>query len=219
MDNMPKIWTPGEIAEYLKIAEVTIVSEIVSGKLNGFQVGCEWRVSSPSLINFIEAKTIQNIDVSQSKISFSDSEFVSIEPFDYQWPHSIEHYDKGFTTSKTINGQQISFRIGFTEREAAGMKRKRVVVWIADRPLVEFAGGNDFDKDGLLASIIKLSDNKQLTPYQKIPSEYKDFKIAKYNSLVKGPRASTNMAIIVHQNDFDKMISHAIFRAKSKHLI
>ena len=52
--------------------------------------------------------------------------------------------------------------MGRFNREAAGQLRKRVIVWLGNRPLVEFAGGNDYDIDDLLASVIKLPGGSQV---------------------------------------------------------
>ena len=77
--------------------------------------------------------------------------------------------------------------------------RARVVVWLGDRPIVEFAGGNNYEVDGLMASVIKLPDGSQLRPDDDVPPEYDGFTMARYNSIVQGPYASRNMAIVVHK--------------------
>jgi len=97
--------------------------------------------------------------------------------------------------------------------------RRRVIVWMDERPLVEFAGGNDYESNGLLASVIKSPNNKQLTPYQHLPKEYKDFEVARYDSIIRGHFASKNMAVIVHKGDLRKMLKHAVIRATWKKLI
>lgn len=143
-------------------------------------------------------------------------------PFDFKWPSqggsSIEHYEKSYNATRVIDGQQITLKIGFSDRQAAGLLRKRVTVWLGNRPLVEFAGSNDYERDGLLASIIRLKNNKQLT-YQRIPPEYEGFKIQRYNSVVNGPRASNSLAVIVHKEDLASMLEHALIRAKWKGIL
>jgi hypothetical protein len=64
-----------------------------------------------------------------------------------------------------------------------------------------------------------LRNGAQLTPSQKVPEEYKNFRILRYNSIVKGARASTNMAVIVNKNDLQAMLEHAYIRAVWKKLI
>ena len=211
---LPKIWTIKEVTEYFKIGEEIILKELETGNLRGFKIGEEWRCSDNDLLDYIEEKhtfNTQEMDV--------ESEFTKIGEFDFQWPKNVEHFDTGFTVIQAVNGRHIKFRIGFGNREAAGKKRCRVIVWIDERPLVEFAGGNDYESNGLLASVIKLPNNKQLTPYQNLPKEYKDFKVARYDSIVRGPRASRNMAVVVHKGDLRTMLRHAIIRATWKKLI
>jgi hypothetical protein len=56
----------------------------------------------------------------------------------------------------------------------------------------------------LLVGIIRLKNGKQLTT-QRIPDEFREFRVAKYNTIVKGPRASTGMAVIAHKDDLFKV--------------
>ena len=78
--------------------------------------------------------------------------------------------------------------------------------------VVEFAGSNDHGHDGLLAGIIRLKNGKQLTS-EKIPEEYRRFGVQRYNSVIRGPRASTGTAVIVHKDDYKSMLEHAVIRA------
>ena len=99
------------------------------------------------------------------------------------------------------------------------LEGRRIVVWMDNWPLVEFAGGNDYESDGLLASVIKVKSGKQLRASENIPDAYKEFHVARYDSIVQGPYASRNMAIIVHKDDLETMLKHAIIRASWKELI
>ena len=92
-------------------------------------------------------------------------------------------------------------------------------MWIDNWPLVEFAGGNNYESDELLASVIKVKGGTQLRPSGKIPEEYKNFNIARYDSIVQGRYASRNMAVIVSKDDLESMIRHAVIRATCKELI
>lgn len=221
--ELPKIWTPAEIAEYLKVDERTVLQELEEGNLQGFIVANQWRCSEQELHAYISGSKnrtqpyqIQPIIPAEPEISTG---FTEIGPFDYRWPTSIEHYSLGYETTRYMNGQSHTFRIGFTERDAAGRLRSRVVVWIGNRALVEFAGGNRYESDGLLASVIKLPNGTQLQPNKKIPIEYSSFNVRRYDSVVHGPYASGNMAVIVHKDDLESMVRHAIIRANWKGLI
>lgn len=222
--DLPKIMTIKEIANYLRVDEDDVLLELNSGRLHGFKVGDQWRCSDADLLSYIrgEWKTGES---EQSKlvrdIGFETNWTITdIEPFDFIWPGGIkEHYDKAFEAVRTVNRQQITFKLGFGNRKVAGQPRCRVTIWLGSRAIVEFAGSNDFENDGLLASVIRLRNNSQLTPTQKIPDEYKNFNVQKYNSVVNGPRASTNMAVIVNKDDLKFMLEHAFIRASWKKII
>ena len=228
MDNesevLPSIWTLSEVAKYLKVSEQVVLGEIEAGRLNGFKVAEEWRCTQLDVQAYIRQprSRVEN----QSQLSRENHENVwSLEdtgPFDFRWPKkggsAVEHYGKGYNATKLVDGQQIALKVGFSDRKAAGQMRKRVTVWLGKRPLVEFAGSNDYDKDGILASIIRLKNNKQLT-YQRIPPEYEGFKVQRYNSVVNGRRASTGFAIVVHKDDLTAMLEHALIRANWKGLL
>lgn len=54
MIDEKEIYTPDEIAEYLKLAPNTIRRHLKGGTLKGFKIGTHWRVKREDLINFIE---------------------------------------------------------------------------------------------------------------------------------------------------------------------
>lgn len=218
--DLPKIWTPEEIAEYLKVDEQTVLEELKEGNLQGFIVGKQWRCSEQELHSYVSGSKnrtqpypIQPIIPTEPEINTG---FTEIGPFDHRWPTSIEHYSLGYETTRHVNGKSYTFRIGFTERESAGQLRCRIVVWIGDRALVEFAGGNKYEKDGFVASVIKLPNGTQLQPNKKIPIEYSSFNARRYDSVVQGPYASRNMAVVVHKDDLESILNHALIRAKWK---
>jgi len=221
--NLPHVLTPDEIATYLKVDVEIVLKELDVGNLRGFKIGTEWRSTDTDILQYInntQNSLVKSKSSSESQINWRDrTDFVEIGPFDYQWPKSKEHFEKGYETTKLIGSRSYTFKIGFANREAAGKMRRRIVVWRDNWPLVEFAGGNSYESDGLLTSIIKLKNGKQLRPSEKIPEEYKDFRIAKYDSIVRGPYASRNMAIVVVKGDLESMLRHAIIRGKWKNLI
>jgi hypothetical protein len=220
--NLPKIMILKEIAAYLRVDEETILLELESDRLHGFKVGDQWRCADIEILAYINGQT-KNMEsaLADSEQGFdqnSDWEIRTIEPFDFSWPQkkgksNVEHYDNCYEATGILNGQQIIFKIGFGYRFAAGQKRRRVTIWFGNRSVVEFASSNNYENDGLLAGIIKLRNGKQLTPLNRIPQEYNKYKIRKYNLIVKGPRSSTNMAIIVHKDDIKSMVEHAFIRS------
>ncbi|GAH95757.1 unnamed protein product, partial [marine sediment metagenome] len=59
------------------------------------------------------------------------------------------HKRSSYEATTMINGQEYTFKIGFGNRESAGQMRRRVTIWIGNRAIVEFAGGNDYENDGI----------------------------------------------------------------------
>jgi excisionase family DNA binding protein len=52
--NASEIMTVTEVAEYLKISEVTTYKLVQAGTIPGFKVGRHWRVKREDLAEFIE---------------------------------------------------------------------------------------------------------------------------------------------------------------------
>lgn len=48
------VYKLSEVADYLRVSRRTIYSYIKQGKLPGFQIGSEWRVTKANLEKFIE---------------------------------------------------------------------------------------------------------------------------------------------------------------------
>jgi hypothetical protein len=210
-----------EAAEYFKTTEDVILRELEQGRLHGFKIGDDWRIAENSLIDFINKNRL-SLQIEQLGIltpQYTINSFTEIGPFDYKWPKEEEHFERGYETTRTINGREHLFKIGLTDRYAAGQVRRRIVVWVNNWPVVEFAGGNTYEVDGLMASIIKSQGGKQLRPSNKMPEEYKGFRTDRYDNIVQGPYASRNMAIVVQKDDLESMIHHAVIRSTWKQLI
>ncbi|PKM95041.1 MAG: DNA-binding protein [Firmicutes bacterium HGW-Firmicutes-1] len=52
--NQDEIMTIAEVAEYLKISEITTYKFVQEGKIPGFKIGRHWRVKREDLVNLIE---------------------------------------------------------------------------------------------------------------------------------------------------------------------
>ena len=226
--SLPNIMNAEEVASYFKVEEEVVLGEIKAGRLKGFKIGSEWRISDEEILAYMgmQKSMVQGNEVSQSIVPQTEAGggFKEIQAFDFKWPGEsgegfIEHYDRGYEATRKINGRDYTFIIGFGWREAAGQNRRRVTIWIGNRAIVEFAGSNNYAKDKLVAGIIRLPNNRQLSPRVDIPKEYRNFKVVRYDSIVQGPRASKNLAVVVDENDLDAMLRHAIIRARWKELV
>ena len=219
---LPRIMTVEDIAGYLRVSNEVVISELEQGHIAGFKVGTEWRCTEASLLDYVSGQHLSCFEtqLDSSKSRWTVADFVETGPFEYKWPGGIEAFETGYETNRTFEERTHTFKIGFTKREAAGQDdRPRVVIWMDNWPLVEFAGGNNYKSDKLLVSVIKVKGGKQLRPAAKIPEEYKEFRVVRYDSIVKGPYASGNMAVVVKNNDFESMLKHAIIRATWKEFI
>ena len=218
--SLPNIMTLKEVADYLKVSEQVMESELEKGNIRGLKLGTDWRFTEADVLEFVSRDhAIPTTTRGNNEPKDEPGRFDSIGPFEYKWPAGKEEFESGYETTRTVNGRTHTFKIGFTNREAAGRMRRRIIVWVDNWPLVEFAGGNDYESNGLLASIIKIQSGKQLRPSAKIPEEYKDFRVVRYDSIVQGPYASRNMAIVVSKDDLETMIRHAIIRTTWKELV
>ena len=141
-------------------------------------------------------------------------------PFSYRWPTGEEIFDEALCFN--VDGDIYYIAYGF--REAFGSNRRRVIVFRRSRKgktlsaLVEFAGTDDWNETKLVASFIKKPDNKyaRIGEAEKLP-EYavlKDY-IKEHSSVIKdGKRGFA--ALVVREDDYEKILYHAVQRYKYK---
>jgi excisionase family DNA binding protein len=188
MAEIPTVYTIDEAAQLLKVNAQAVVDEINAGYLEGFRVGGQWRTTDKSITGFISRGGSQDQSKQADRGGICPGMATAlkrVDAFSYEWPNgTIEEYHEAYEGIVETDSAQIQAKIGIGERAAAGKMRKRVVVFLDGRPTVEFAGADDFDKSGLVASVIT------------------------------GPHAMSAMGALTKINDFDTMISHALIRAK-----
>jgi hypothetical protein len=141
-------------------------------------------------------------------------------PFSYRWPTGEEIFDEALCFN--VDGDIYYIAYGF--REAFGSNRRRVIVFRRSRKgktlsaLVEFAGTDDWNETKLVASFIKKPDNKyaRIGEAEKLP-EYAVLKdhIKEHSSVIKdGKRGYA--ALVVREDDYEKILYHAVQRYKYK---
>jgi len=54
--NLPDVVTVKELADYLKVSDATIKRALKNGKLKGFKVARDWRISKEAIIKWIDIK-------------------------------------------------------------------------------------------------------------------------------------------------------------------
>jgi excisionase family DNA binding protein len=208
------VYTIKDAAELLKTEHQTVLNEIEKGNIEAFKIGGEWRVTEQSILSFIsgggsELEGPRTAGKRSSNLKINES-----APFQYTWPNGYtEDYPVAYEGTIDKDDMHFEIKIGVGDREAAGKERKRVTVFLNGRPTVEFAGANDFDQSKLIASVITLPNKKRLRPYQPVPKEYQSFDVRRYDSVIKGPRAATTMAVVSKIDDLETIVSHAVNRA------
>lgn len=209
-----KIYTIEDITDTLKTDTQTVIDEIKKGNIEAFKIGSEWRITEQSLLSFISSGGSQDIGSEKPMKMSSNLEIHEASPFKFTWPNGwTEEYPHAYEGTLDKESMHFEVKVGVGEREAAGRNRKRVTIFLNGRPTVEFAGADDFAKSGLIASCITLPNKKRLKPNQAVPKEYQSFDIRRYDSVVRGPRAASSMAVVSKIDDLETMVSHAVIRA------
>jgi excisionase family DNA binding protein len=213
MDELTSL-TIGEVAELLKVESNVVKAEIESGALGAFMIGGEWRITRKSLTDFITGGGSKPLITQPKQEGVQQTGIVKTAPFHFTWPNGeTEEYPEAYEGTVNDGNMQFEVKIGVCERHAAGMNRKRITVFLNGRPTVEFVGADDFEENKNVASLITLPNKKRLRPNQTVPNEYRSFNLVRYNSVIKGPRAATTMAVLTQVDDIKAMIAHAIIRA------
>ena len=241
----PAVLTIREAAGWLQTTVEALRSELEARRLRGFQVAGEWRITETALFEFmgepgaqmgpggkggeVKGKKTGSVDEAMLRSVLAGSDWREAAAFSYSWPSTKgepaqdEPYPQAYEAEVRVGERLVPLRIGFTERECAGMKdRKRAVVFLADGqllPVVEFAGADD-RQSVLLASIVKLprqasGGHPHLRPGMETPSAYRveGVDLCLYTEVVTGPYAASSMAVRVREDQYDVMAYHALVRA------
>lgn len=54
LENLPDIMTVKELADFIKISEITIKRALKSGELKGFKVAGNWRIERESVLEWVK---------------------------------------------------------------------------------------------------------------------------------------------------------------------
>jgi hypothetical protein len=230
-------------AERLVTTPEAITAELEAGRLKGFKVGGEWRTTEEDLLAFIGRPLTANQEPAAAPEAAGPPEpeatppppvevaWREVEPFSFAWPTTAgadpddvtEYHDPAFAATVPFQGRHVPVRIGFTDRQAAGMERKRVNVFLESGstlvPLVQFVGANDYEETGRLASVIKKEEGPHLRPGEPIPAEYQDMPRCVYSEVVVGKNAARSAAVLAHRDDLTLIARHGLIRARWKRLL
>ena len=71
--SLPEIITPKELANYLKISEITIKRALRTGELIGFKAGRDWRIEKQKVINWLKQPVEAADDNEESSLLILDN--------------------------------------------------------------------------------------------------------------------------------------------------
>jgi excisionase family DNA binding protein len=208
---------PNEIAALLRVSNEAAGKEISSGKLPAPRSGSKRLILHKDFEQFLpiqgpRAKGETPNDVQVSVV------FSAAKPFDHQWPQkkdhprAPEHFDTAYTSTVVTSYGSKTVLIGFSDSKRTG-HRRRSVVFIDGQPMVRFRAADDFDRSGLMVSVIKTGDRKYLRAKDSIPIEYSNFRIEPYRKHVHEAHISQNAAVVCAKDDLQTMAAHALVTA------
>src|SRR2546427_8001558 len=141
------VLTLDEVSSFLRIPTEKITSEISAGKLQSLRIADEIRILKADLIRYLELARSTPPTVpalKQQPLPQSPNGRVPVvnlttaQPFEHTWPNRrVEQYKEAYAGNVEFDGSLRSVAIGFTERQSAGRARKRSVIFVDRRPLVE----------------------------------------------------------------------------------
>ena len=232
-----------EVADILRCSAEDVLREIESGNLKAFRVAGQWRVLEIELQRFVsgssptpddtrgggpdrvEAERPDSTEFRPQKDLTMRTEPMS--PFTYTWPDGeLNEYKDPLSVTVEHDGRTAYFIIGRAKspRKQLGQLRWRYNIFLTPSPatthglisVLDFVAGNEFDRDSLMASLIRHPDGKLVKETETIPPEYTGFRLAPFNKLVRGPYARSGLAVVAHKDDLQTMIRHAVIRAIQK---
>ena len=208
--------TGDEVAEFLRVSTEAVEKEISSGKLPALRIGSEWRILRKDFEQFLRTQTTQP-KVKGRNGGLQPFTFAPTKPFKHRWPErkgepkEPEHFDEGYAATAITSTGTKKILVGFSYGKKD--KRRKSTVFVDGRPVVRFKAADDFGKSGLMLSIIKMSDRKQLRPDEPVPVEYSNFRIEQYRTYIDQTYNSKNMAVVCDKDDLQTMAAHALIRA------
>ena len=217
MFELQQVYSPEQLAEHLQVPVDFIHKEIDSGRLKAFEVAGTRRITFSSFNSFISTAAVKPQDDSTIQRS-SSADWLRLEPaedFIQNWPDGkVETYTDAQEGIAKFGGRERHVKLGKSQRDAAGKLRVRYVVLIDRYATVEFAGEDEKNESGRIASVIKGRDGKQIPPGATPPPEYEGLPLGFYREVVDGPGAPNGLAVVCDESDVASMVKHALIRSQ-----
>jgi excisionase family DNA binding protein len=213
-----EVLTLEEVADFLRLPKTLLENEIKSGVLPALLFGNELRILRNDLEEYLNSKSTRNNGISPKRVNSLAIRFTQGKPFEYRWPmkksesgnkKKIEQFTEVHVG--IYEGKRVA--VAFSNSPHRKEPRLRGTVFVDNRPMVRFKPADDFASSGLMLSIIKTADRKQLRQEDLIPPEYALLQVAPYRNHINVAHASRNMAVICRKDDLQSMAQHALIRA------
>lgn len=238
-----KVLLIDEVANILRCSTQDVQAEIESGKLKAFQVLGQLRVLESELQRFVSGTSTfqaQESSTEQKGAGMSPTvtadtatekhltiQIESMPAFTYVWPDGEPNeYKDPVSVTVQQDRKKAYFIVGKAKspKKQLGQLRWRFNVFLTSTPrssqglisVVDFVGGNEFDRDHMMASLIRHPDGRLVKENDNIPPEYQPFKLAPFNQIVHGPYARSGLAVVADKDDIRTMIRHAVVRSIQK---
>ncbi len=208
---LPEIFTVEEAAQFLKVPKEVIEQEIRAGRLRASKIGEEMRILENALLELFDESW------TSTPVMGELSDLQESPDFDYKWPSG---YTEHFTSAKEgelKEGESIVYiKVGKCLRYAFGRDRKRVVVFFNDYPNTEFV---ETDAPvGYYYSLIpgNPEPRQHLWEGDPIDSVWRQFTIRKQAEVVKGPRTTEGLVVVVKEDELETMIRFTRLKANRR---
>lgn len=206
-----KVFTVEEVSEYLRVPVEVVLREVAEGRLEAMRIAGFIRIDEPALVAYKNQAKTTSIQNSKAPKDIS-LKLKTTADFSHVWPDGKnEKFTEVQEGVASYLGREYHIKLGFTNRQAVGTLRRRCVVLVDRYPTVEFVGA-DTNKTGMLASIIRNRQAKQVTSEAMVPQEYQRLPVGGYREIVNGTGAPNGLAVICKQDDFQTMVRHALIR-------
>jgi hypothetical protein len=123
------------------------------------------------------------------------SNVTPLEPFDFRWPETLEHFERGWDALATLAGRHVSVRFGFAMRVAYGRPRVRSVTWVNGEVMVEGVETDDYERSRGLFSVIKGADRKLIRRTEDLSDVLRDFDIVDHATEIQAPYTKHGLAV------------------------
>jgi hypothetical protein len=144
----------------------------------------------------------------------------------YQWPKRRDRYAPYRVFMGTTRAEgAVQIGLGETIREnTRGRDRKYVVAFLSSgspqEPLAEFVAADDYARTREMVAVIRGSDGgrRMYGAGDELPAAYTErFRTQIYNERIVYPGAWNKLVVVIHEDDHDAMLDHALIQSRRRY--